>query len=60
MGIFQLSSFSSISISQALDIDYMSQLALFLIAYGKIDLAKVMDGVKALAGEGEVSINLAS
>lgn len=44
----------------ALDIDYMSQLALFLIAYGKIDLAKVMDGVKALAGEGEVSINLAS
>ena len=44
----------------ALDIDYMSQLAHFLIAYGKIDLAKVMDGVKALAGEGEVSINLAS
>lgn len=44
----------------ALDIDYMSQLALFLITYGKIDLAKVMDEVKAVTGEGEVRINLAS
>ena len=44
----------------ALDIDYMSQLALFLVAYGKIDLTKVMDGVKAVTGKGEVSINLVS
>lgn len=40
------------------DIDYMSQLALFFIANGKVDLSKMMDGVKTVTGEWDINVNI--